>query len=102
MNTLPQIEPRPEPELAYLFSSFADYGLLWALNRCVLMPRGFAVALRYADGDPEPKGWQIIHNGDGTPFQFDQATDDQQSGEFEALLRTCATHGQLPIEAPDA
>jgi hypothetical protein len=51
-------EPRP-------FSELRDTGLLWLINTTVFHPRGYALAVHYADGtDSEMIGWSLV--GDGT------------------------------------
>lgn len=45
---------------AYTFAQMIDTGLLWYINRSLLNPRGFALALEYADDEDEPRGWSIV------------------------------------------
>lgn len=63
-------------------SELRESGLLWLINRTVLHPRGFALAL-VVDGN-EVVGWQLL--GDGTePWSFgDDETD--LFARVEALL----------------
>ncbi|MEO1063635.1 MAG: hypothetical protein AAFZ07_19640 [Actinomycetota bacterium] len=73
-----------------------DTGLLWAINRYLLHPRGFAFALTYPDGTTpddvlagaEPDGWTL--RGDGTsPVVYDPRLGEAESFErFEAFLDT--------------
>lgn len=61
---------------------FIGSGVLWAINKHLLHPRGFALAIAL-DSDREPVGWNIL--GDGTePWHFD--TDEPEATKFEALL----------------
>lgn len=51
------------------FKDLRDSGLLWLINRSVLHPRGFAMALTIAD-DGEATGWSLL--GDGRePWSYD-------------------------------
>lgn len=78
------------------WSMFRLTGLLWAVNREVLHPRGYALALDYEtpDGSGEPTGWHL--EGDGTePWQFGTDADSRArelAGKmnFEALLSMIA------------
>ena len=55
-------------------------GLLWAINRYVLHPRGFALAV-----DPDTSRMGLL--GDGAEvWQFDSDLDQQGAERFEALL----------------
>lgn len=62
-------------------------GVLWAINRCVYHPRGFALAL-----DSELGGFTL--HGNGTEpwcFQAD-AVEDEKFAAHEALLERARLH----------
>ena len=62
--------------------AFVDSGLLWALNRMVLHPRGFA--LSWSDKAQEWNLW-----GDGTEcWTFEHDLDVERQRVFEATLAT--------------
>lgn len=64
------------------FEDFRDEGLLWAINRVLFHPRGYAVAFVYED-DGKVAGWQLL--GDGSEvWKFEDKTDD---GGFERFMR---------------
>lgn len=76
---VPEREIRP-------FSQLSTTGLLWLINKAVLHPRGFALALDYdsADSD-EPLGWSLY--GDGKePWTFAEGIDDSRFAAIEAFL----------------
>lgn len=64
------VEPHPDADNGRPFSDLRDTGLLWLINRVVLHPRGYALALIYADRENpcaeggDVLGWMIV--GDGT------------------------------------
>jgi hypothetical protein len=61
---------------------FVDSGLLWALNRLVLHPRGFALSW-----DDTEQTWQLF--GDGTEcWAFEHDTDITRQAVYETTLRT--------------
>lgn len=67
-------------------SEFRKAGLLWALNRFILHPRGYAVSFAYDDETEEVAGWKLL--GDGTEcWAFDEETDDAGFAKFNALLK---------------
>lgn len=87
VNHCPQVEPtddeaRPFREL------MEDTGLLWLINRMVFHPRGFALALVFADEDRQnPVGWQLV--GDGTQvWTYDPAEAVTEAERFAAATRT--------------
>jgi hypothetical protein len=90
---------------AFDFRRLSEHGVLWLINRAVFHPRGFALALEYADGEDEPFGWSI--QGDGTePWRFDDSSgawsEDDKFREVEALLRQAAEFGRAPHLSPPA
>lgn len=69
-------------------SEFRQSGVLWALNRHVLHPRGFALALHIENLDtPEEvvTGWSLLGNGTEV-YAFSEADDDGGFDQFEAFL----------------
>lgn len=76
--------PRP-------FGDLRAAGLLWLINRAVLHPRGYALALVYPpDTDhatAEPVGWRLV--GDGTePWRYGADVDEDTL--FDAAEATLA------------
>jgi len=68
------------------FKEFQENGLLWALNRMVLHPRGYAVAFEMHDDDDGVGGWFLM--GDGTEvWAFDQETDDSGFERFTRFIK---------------
>ncbi len=60
-------------------------GVLWAINRYLFHPRGYALALTFAE-DGSYEGWQLL--GDGTDV-WSFAEDEQEDMErFEAFLNS--------------
>ena len=75
------------------FSELRRRGVLWAINRYLFHPRGYALALEYSEGsDPErdePSGWSIVAASPGhtEPFRYAASVDeDRLFQEFEDLL----------------
>lgn len=63
----------------------ADTGVLWAINRYLFHPRGFALTIDIGD-DGKARGWVI--QGDGSePWAFDEEWDDRGHAAFERFLR---------------
>ena len=79
------------------FAELSDSGILWAINRALFHPRGFALAL-CRDGDGHVTGWRIL--GDGTePWVYEPSvSEDQHFADFEATLRTLRTEAGAPVE----
>ena len=80
-------------------AELSDTGLLWLINRVVLHPRGFALALR-RKADGEVTGWTM--EGDGTEcWSFGdmpdgQAMDDVGFERVEAFLASLRPTGAQP------
>ncbi|MEM9566288.1 MAG: hypothetical protein AAGA93_26950 [Actinomycetota bacterium] len=70
------MKPRPISELR-------ESGVLWAINRTLFHPRGFALALHLND-DGTVEGWSI--QGDGAEVWSFSPDDDDES--FEAFAAT--------------
>lgn len=64
-------------------------GVLWALNTCVLHPRGFALQIDVETG----KLW-LIGDG-GEVWVFDEATAIEARERFEQLLQRQKAHAWL-------
>lgn len=78
--------PYPDPDAhARPFAELIDSGLLWHLNRYSLHPRGLALAL-HVDEHGQAYGWSLIHNSNGEPWQYDQATDNDGRTRAEATI----------------
>lgn len=87
--------PQPHP-----FEDLRTTGLLWALNRYVLHPRGMALGLAYKDGSTvadieahrhEPIGF-TIYGPDNEPWQFDIETDRTGFDLFNAFTDDGMVH----------
>jgi len=66
------------------FSLMSDTGVLWAINRYLFHPRGYALALIKND-EEEVTGWQIL--GDGKQiFTYTEDSDDNRFVRFESFL----------------
>jgi len=60
-------------------------GLLWAINRYILHPRGFALTFNL-DGDPS-RITDVFIKGDGTEcWAYNGEDDDDGKARFEAWL----------------
>ena len=71
-------DPRPIEDLH-------STGLLWAINRVLLHPRGYALALVYK-ADRTLVGWELLGAGD-EPWQYlDDIEETDLMDAFEALL----------------
>jgi hypothetical protein len=69
--------PRP-------FDDLRASGLLWLINRALLHPRGYALALHVEGG--EAVGWSLL--GDGSePWRYDE-TDVDEREPFRRLQQT--------------
>lgn len=66
-----------------------DTGLLWLINRVILHPRGYALAIQM-NPDGTSSGWNLV--GDGTePWQYgcdaeSQAREDELFAKIKELL----------------
>lgn len=73
-------------DIAYLeFEAMRDHGVLWAINRVLFHPRGFALAFVY-DDDGGLIGWAIQGDGTETWAFSDGEEEDDLMRKFEALL----------------
>jgi hypothetical protein len=71
---------------AKTFEEFREVGLLWALNRYLLHPRGYAIAFHFDKPFNEVIGWELL--GDGSEvWAFDEETDDSGFDRFTAFLK---------------
>jgi YD repeat-containing protein len=69
-------------------ASLSSKGVLWAINRQVFHPRGFALALTY-DGEDNIVGWEILGNGQ-EPWNYEDGKETDKHREFEKLLAKAA------------
>lgn len=85
---------RPQSRV-YSMEAMREHGVLWAINRLVFHPRGFALSLVYPDDatreqilahEVEPIGWQVLDDGHEV-WAFAQDLDESGFLEFEELLR---------------
>lgn len=64
-----------------------DNGLVWAINRVLLHPRGYAMQIDRASGQV-----QLWGNGD-QPWEFRSVDEDAKMKAFNALLESVTTNG---------
>lgn len=83
----------PPPGVRAFDALFSETGILWAINRQVFHPRGFALAL-HRDDHGHLVGWSI--EGDGAePWRFDdEAAERACFLAFERLLAGLARVGR--------
>lgn len=60
-----------------------ETAVLWAINRYLFHPRGFALAFVIDDG--KVVGWEVIGHGDEV-WTFSTEDDDDGFAKFEAFL----------------
>lgn len=70
------------------FSALRTHGVLWAINRTLFHPRGYAMALDFETPEAlgEPQGWTLLGDGSEQYEYLNKITNDQFTA-FEALLR---------------
>lgn len=88
----------PDCEL-FDWQAFRQNGLVWALNRYVLHPRGLALAVFTADGDEDSRGWQIVRADDGV-WSFDVETDLDGRSRFDAFVAYVGERPAASQETP--
>lgn len=65
------------------FDELRETGLLWLINRVVMHPRGYALAIHH-DEAGHASGWSVI--GDGTePWSFHPGESDHEKALFDKL-----------------
>jgi hypothetical protein len=67
------------------FSELSASGLLWAINRTLLHPRGYALAI-HKDGDGNAVGWSLRGNGREPWKYYPDAEEDESFAAFERTL----------------
>jgi hypothetical protein len=88
VSQCPRVEPAADRAVRPFRDLMEDTGLLWLINRTVFHPRGFALALVFADEDrQQPVGWQLV--GDGTQvWTYDPAEHATEADRFHAVTNT--------------
>lgn len=66
------------------FEEWRDTGLLWLINRTVFHPRGFALALVYADG--VAVGWSLLGDGSEAWMYGDEQAETEKFRAVEATF----------------
>lgn len=101
MTALPQAQANG-PRDAFTFGALSTSGLLWLINRAVFHPRGLAMAIEYAEGDPEPRGWSLHAAAAGEPFTFDlpAGVENNLYAAAEELIAATKLAGRTPLQAP--
>lgn len=75
--------PGGPAEEARSFDELRGTGLLWLINRVVMHPRGYALAIHH-DEDGRAIGWTLL--GDDTePWSFSPAEDEREKALFDKL-----------------
>jgi hypothetical protein len=67
------------------WSSLADSGALWAINRLVFNPMGFSLALRYEE--QRAIGWVLVGDG-AAPVQMEHISDLDGSLRFRTFIQS--------------
>lgn len=81
----PQVEPAQDLPVRPFRDLMEPTGLLWLINRTVFHPRGFALALVFADDDrQQPVGWQLVGNGTQV-WTYDPAETANEADRFQAV-----------------
>jgi len=88
VSQCPRVEPAHDRDARPFRELMEDTGLLWLINRMVFHPRGFALALVFADDERhEPVGWQLVGNGTQV-WVYDPAELATEAERFAAATRT--------------
>jgi hypothetical protein len=90
---------QPDGETLWSFAALRDTGLLWLINREVLHPRGFSLAIDQ-DADGNAMGWRLT--GDGSqPFDFGPEVDqaDRLTRVKSLFSTTVAAQQMLGVSA---
>lgn len=103
MSTVPERKPDGE-RAAFSFDQLGNLGVLWLINRVVFHPRGFALALDYAESETEPRGWSLHAAAEGEAFTFamPEGFEDERFRIVEELLNEARAHGMAPSEVGSA
>lgn len=75
------------------FADLSATGLLWMINRALLHPRGFALAITVDKITGQATGWQILGHGD-EPWTFGSGTEE--ATHFRNLARLLAAADARP------
>lgn len=67
------------------FEDLSDSGVLWAINRVLFHPRGYALTLVFNE-EGAATGWYIQGLGKEV-WSFDERTDDERFAAFEETLQ---------------
>lgn len=95
----PLQDPPPKFDLGRPLSELRSSGILWLVNRAVLHPRGFALAL-HTVGDDRVTGWSLL--GDGSEvWAFDEDDDDERFAAAEATLAQLRHPASVEIDGDD-
>ena len=83
---------------AYSFAQMLDdTGILWLINASVFHPRGLAMALDFADGEDQPRGWSLRSAPEGEPWSFpDDESTNSRFRAAEEVLAFAREHGIAP------
>jgi len=79
----------PDCEL-FDWEAFQTNGLLWAVNRHVLHPRGLAMAVMFDEDTNELVGWQI-HRADDGLWRYGEQADELGRARFQGFLNYLET-----------
>lgn len=65
------------------FGDLRERGVLWAINRYIFHPRGFALAY---GKDEQGEYFRVFVKGDGATVGFEKDSDDEGKRQFEEWL----------------
>lgn len=82
------------------FEHLTNHGVLWAINRVLFHPRGFALAVHTTKETGLISGWSIIWDG-SEPGTFTEETDDEHFALFEQALADARRHYVAPKPAEE-
>jgi hypothetical protein len=78
--------PDETPAVPRPFADLSATGVLWAINRNLFHPRGYALAI-HRGPDGNATGWSLQGDG-GEPWFYESAVDeDRHFADFERTLR---------------
>jgi hypothetical protein len=79
-QTLWHGDPKGRP-----FYEMRETGVMWAINRVLFHPRGFALSFAVEKGTENVTGWQIVGHGNEV-VAFTNGDEDVEFEAFTALL----------------
>ena len=77
-------QPRPFEDMSSIEPG-VETGVLWAINRYIFHPRGFALAFHF-DDNRRLTGWSVFGDGTKEVWAYESESDDDGFRKFEAFL----------------